>query len=1561
MRGQFHPLIADWFERKFGTPTEPQRLGWPHIAAGRDTLIAAPTGSGKTLAAFLACLDDLVRRDEAGRLEAGTHVLYVSPLKALGNDIQRNLERPLAELGAAAQATGAAAPRIEVAVRSGDTPVSERARMAKHPPHILITTPESLYILLTAERSRAALARVRTVIVDEIHAVLPDKRGAHLALSLERLDALVTGQGGARPVRIGLSATQRPIEEVGRFLVGAGRPLPAIIDVGHRRALDLAVEVPARTGDLGAVATHEMWDEVYDRLVELTRAHRTTIVFVNTRRLVERVAFHLGERLGEDKVAAHHGSLSRATRLAAEEKLKRAEVPVVVATASLELGIDVGEVDLVVQVGSPRSIATLLQRIGRSGHTRGGTPKGRLIALTRDQLVECAALVRAVRAGALDALRVREAPLDVLAQQVVAETAARTRPSPAEPDATSTSTSTSTEPPDGISEADMLALVRGAYPYAGLAEPEFGEIVTMLSEGISTSRGRRSALLHRDAIGQRLRARRGARLTAITSGGAIPDTAQYAVVAEPEGMTVGSLDEDFAIESNRGDIFLLGNTSWRIQRVEQGIVRVEDAHGAAPTIPFWVGEAPARTAELSAEVSALRTELDARLTLGDPLAEIAASVAEQASLLGSAAQQLVAYLAAGRAALGALPTATTLVAERFFDQAGGMQLVLHAPLGGRINRAWGLALRKRFCRSFDFELQAAATDDGIIISLGPTSSFPLADVFDFLRSHAVKALLEQAVLQAPVWGVRWRWNATRALAVQRWSRGRKVPPPLIRMRSDDLMTAVFPQAQACLENVVGDVELPDHVLVRETMRDCLTEALDLPGLQRLVGALERGELRLVARDTAEPSPLCHEIVNVSPYGFLDDAPLEERRTRAIQLRRTLPDAGGELGVLDAAAVRTVEDEARGAPRDADELHDHLLSVVLEPAPRSEWTGWFEALVAAGRAARVRWTAPEDAAGAASAHLGWVATERAAAVRAALPAALLEPDVQWLPPGGAPDAEAAVLAIVRGHVELSGPLTAAALAGRLGLGGDAVSLALVALESEGAVLRGAFTAPGAAEWCDRRMLARVQALTLGRLRREIEPVSAADHLQFLLRWQHLAPGTQVAGAPGVLAVVEQLAGFEVAAGAWEDEVLARRVLEYQPAWLDALCFSGEIAWGRRGLRDGEAGAPTRAAPIALMPRSELDWLLEPAEPEVLAERRGRLSAAAADALAHLERRGASFLPELAVATGRRASELEDALWELVAAGLVTADGFAALRALLHEHRSQRPATPGGVRGRLLMARAATRGLLDRAQPAPHATAGRWVTLSRSPSPSPSPSPSAESLAALAEQLLIRYGVVFRDLLAREPHLPPWRELSQIYRRLEQRGELRGGRFIAGFVGEQFALPEAVAGLRQTRRDSAGRDSFVRVSACDPCNLVGVTSPGPRVPATLGNAILFRNGVAIASREAGEIVLRRPLPPGARIDADLVYFPPPTSFGVGVDDELIGERPAPAMPTPLARTLAQRERLPPPSALAPPPEATSAGASMSASASLGAAADEGAGISALRETIARILALEGEAPG
>ena len=1456
---RFHPLIAEWFTSSVGTPTDVQAQAWPAIQSGADVLIAAPTGSGKTFAAFLSCIDRLFTQALARELDDHTQVLYVSPLKALSNDIQKNLQQPLAEIGNAALSAGLLMPELRALVRTGDTPMTERQQMLKRPPHILVTTPESLFILLTAEKSRRLLQTVRTVIVDEIHAVVPNKRGAHLALSLERLEALTH----TKPQRIGLSATQRPIETVARFLVGNRQPdqtslftpltpdaspLTApctIIDIGHKREMDLAVEVPK--DELSAVATNAIWADIYDRIAELVRQHRSTLVFVNTRRLAERVSHALEERLrdlGADVVAAHHGSLSRQIRLSAEERLKSGKTRVVVATASLELGIDIGAVDLVCQIGSPRAIATCLQRVGRAGHWIKAIPKGRLFAMTRDDLLECAALMRAIRTGLLDRIAVPSAPLDILAQQLVAAAATQT-----------------------WQEDELFDLCRRADPYRALARSEFDQVVRMLADGIATNRGRGQAHLFHDRINQRIKGRRGARLAAITSGGAIPDTANYVVVAEPEGTVVGSVDEDFAVESLAGDIMLLGNTSWRIKGIERGKVRVEDAHGASPNIPFWRGEAPSCTAELSAEVAALREEIAQQASgtrheaSGDesvsrtPMASRLSPIAwlqQECGLDQRGAQQAIEYVLAGKAILGTVPTQQTIVAERFFDESGGMQLVLHTPFGGRINRAWGLALRKRFCVTFDFELQAAATDNGIVISLGEKHSFPLDSVFGFLHSQTLREVLLPAVLQAPMFMTRWRWNVGRSLLLLRFSNGKKVPPQIQRMKAEDLLGTVFPDAMACQDNMVGERtrQIPDHPLVHETLRDCFTEAMDLDGLTALLKQIEAGAISCVAVDTPMPSPFSHEILNANPYAFLDDAPLEERRARAVEMRRTLPaELAGEVGALDPAAIEEVQRESWPVVRDPDELHDALLTLLWLPIEEAcEWAIHMPRLIDEGRAVELNMKS--------EAHevRGWTAIENRAQVETVFTTG----------------DDTTLDAIVLGWMESIGPTTTSELTSRLHLPTQAIDQSLVRLEASGLILRGQFRpvslypsllTPHAAEWCHRRLLARIHRLTIGRLRKEVEPVTAAEFMRFLFQWQHVSPGSRLHGETGLLNIIAQLAGFEAASSAWEPHLLRTRLAKYEPEWLDRLCLSGAVSWGRLSPhpRLAQAGdlarrriIPTSVAPISLFPREESEWLRAVFQDDAASHGPDlfpQLSSVAQDLRRTLHERGASFFADLVRMTNHLPTEVEEGLWELVAAGLVTADGFDNLRALMDPRRRR---AEGRERSRR-----------------PRHTAGRWSLLQNvisHPRSAISSEPKASvtsrltpyasrSIEPVARQLLRRYGVVFRDLLVRESLVQSWRDLLVQYRRMELQGEIRGGRFVGGFTGEQFAFPEAVESLRAVRKlnESGATSHDIKLSASDPLNLAGVILPGPRVPAVPSNFVVFRDGVlvrAVLGRESAD---------------------------------------------------------------------------------------------------------------
>lgn len=1415
----FHPVVRAWFQQTLGEPTEPQIRGWPLIRARKDVLIAAPTGSGKTLTAFLACLDELFSLAADGKLTDETHVLYVSPLKALGNDVQKNLLEPLAQLKARAKEAGVDLPEIRVMVRSGDTTSSERAQMVKKPPHILITTPESLYLYLTADKARATMASVRTVVVDEIHALARDKRGSHFALSMERLKSFITRKDPSAKLQcIGLSATTRPLERLAHFLVGNTETPCELVQVGHVRPWELSLETPEE--ELSAVPTHEMWGQIYDRLVALSQTHRTMLVFTNTRRLSERLAHDLGERMGHEHVRAHHGSMSRELRLSAEELLKSGRLKIMVATASLELGIDVGSIDLVVQIGSPRNIAVMLQRLGRSGHHKSAISKGVLYAMTRDELVECAALMRAIHEGQLDAVRLPEAPLDVLAQQVVAEVAA-----------------------EEWDERALYDVFRRAMPYRELTWENYEKVLHLVSEGVSTSRGRSRVHVHRDRVNGKLKARKGARLMALQNGGAIPDLFTYPAIAEPEEKQVGTLDEDFAIDSMPGDVFVLGSTSWRIRRIFDGAVRVENAHGQAPNVPFWRGEAPGRTDELSLEVGRLREDVlqrdDAQQWLEETL-----------KVPAHAAELLVRYLRVAKAALTEIPSTKTLVAERFFDEAGGMQLIIHAPFGARINRAWGMALRKSFCRAFDFELQAAASDDAILLSLGEQHSFPLMDIFDFVSPGSAERVLTQAVLQAPVFGTRFRWAAGRALTLSRLRNGKRVPPPIQRARAEDLIAAVFPEQVGCQDNHGGkEIDPPDHPLVSETMKDCLRDFMDIDGLVRVLKDMREGRITRVAVDLPEPSVLSHQMLNSAPWTFLDEAPLEERRARAVSVRRSLPSTDeAAFGALDQSAIDQVREDAKPVIRDAEELHDALLQLGVLPVDAADVVPWNEML----EASLLR-LAGERRAGSfeVNGRRFVFAAERVPLVQAIFPDVVLP--LAPLPGDLPVEREDAARQVVRGWMEVLGPATPTEVMERLALGRYDVEGSLTRIEAQGQVLRGTFRpnrAPEAeVEWCDRRLLQRIHRLTVGRLRRDIEPLSQQDFMRFLFRWQQVGPHATARGPRGLATVVARLQGLELPAAAWERDIFPSRMKQYIGEWLDHACFGGEVAWGRLTLREPKLVGPrrgdlsgmegnelvaatkrpglTRVASLTFVQRQDLDWLLSAARPEDARLADGPkpwpddLSQAARDVLAVLERRGASFFAELNAGTRRLPNEVEDALWELLARGLISADAVQNLRVLQSPKlkRLQRAQQRGGP--------------------------GRWTLLA--PLERPEPEEVTERLATL---FLKRWGIVFRDLVVREPLCPPWRELLQVYRRLETRGELRGGRFLHGFAGEQFALPEAVDLARSTRRLPKNGE-VITLSAADPLNLTGVVTAGPRVPAVMGHLVRYVDGVPEGSMPAAVV--------------------------------------------------------------------------------------------------------------
>lgn len=1379
----FLPVVRSWFEGNFVSPTLCQEQAWPAIRSSKHTLVAAPTGSGKTLAAFLCAIDDLLTQglNQGGYLEQGVQVLYVSPLKALSNDIQKNLQAPLQGIRDQLLSMGMADVDVQALARTGDTSQADRERMRRNPPQILVTTPESLYLLLTSESGRASLRTVRTVIVDEIHALAGNKRGVHLSLSLQRLSALTSSP----LTRIGLSATQRPIEQVANFLIGNEHEPRMIVDMGHHRERDLEL---ALTGSpLETVMPAEVWSEIYDHLAALIEQHRTTLVFVNTRRLAERMSRHLVERLGEEAITSHHGSLAREHRLNAEQRLKRGELRALVATASLELGIDIGDVDLVCQIGSPRSIATFLQRVGRSGHTVEGVPKGRLFPTTRDELIECAALLDAIKRDDLEALHIPQCPSDVLAQQVIAEISGQEWSMP-----------------------ELYQLYTQAWPYRTLTRQQFDEVVDMVANGFSTRRGRRGAYLHRDVVNQRLRARRAARLIALTNGGTIPDQFDYDVIMEPEGQLVGTLNEDFAFESLPGDIFQLGNTSYRILRVERGTVRVQDAKGQPPNIPFWFGEAPGRSDELSHAVSRFRAEFaqcwqSKRESMVEWLTNL--------PLQPSAVAQIIDYLGSAHAALGLLPTQQTIVFERFFDESGDTHLVIHSAFGSRINRAWGLALRKRFCRRFNFELQAAALEDSIVLSLGATHSFPLEEVKTYLKSSTVQQILIQALLDTPLFATRWRWVATTALALQRNRAGQRVPPQIQRMNAEDLVAVIFPDQLACIENITGEREVPDHPLVRQTILDCLHEAMDVTGLQLLFEAIEGGDINIVTRELTSPSPLAQEILTARPYAFLDDAPAEERRTSAVQARAFLdPQTASKLGKLDTDAIAQVRDEAWPQPRDVDELHDALLTLGAITHSEGKQHGWypmFKTLADQSRATRLTVDAELQL---------WVAAERLKQWCLVHPEAQCEPIISAVDARGfeSQDRAQVIRELVRNRMEGIGPVTIEELASDIGCNDKEVEHALLMLESEGFVMQGSFTATRN-EWCERRLLARINHYTVKRLRREIEPVSAADYMRFLLHWQGVTPNQRRQGEAALNEVMQQLEGYVAPLGAWTKSILPTRLTGFERNMLDRICLSGRFRW-LRSAGKGLGSAMKSTMPISFAPR--IQTAIWQGQCNDISE----VSSKGQTVWQTLQQKGALYVDEIAAVQDIAETDVIQGLRELVGFGIAACDGFNSLHML--------------VKGD-------NKALLG---------AGRWHLNQRSAA---ALEYSDNDIETAAKILLQRYGVVFRKILERESaSIPSWRELLIAYRRLEAQGQIRGGRFVAGFSGEQFALAEAVGSLRQVRRQDNVTD-MVTISAADPLNLVGIVVPGERIPINAKEHILLRGGVPIAAQSGKEVRFMQPL--------------------------------------------------------------------------------------------------------
>ena len=1449
----FHPAVQRWFAGRFGTPSRVQELGWPVIGeaqkgAGHDVLLCAPTGSGKTLAAFMWAINRLVVEAEHGALPDQISVLYVSPLKALANDIRINLEDPLAGVRSVADQSGLDLATIRAGLRTGDTPAGERAAMLRRPPHILVTTPESLFILLTSPRFRQKLRAVRYVIVDELHAIAGNKRGAHLMLTLERLEHLVRRGDLPRPARIGLSATLNPIETLAAFLAGAEvaddgtrnvRPIRIVRADDDPRQLDLRVIAPGP--ELGSLATHQHWEAMYDALAALIREHRTTLVFTLSRRWAERIALALQKRVGPDAVMAHHGSLARIERLQAEQRLKRGELKAIVATSSLELGIDVGAVDLVCQVDSPKSIAAAVQRIGRSGHHLGGTPKGRFFALTIDDLLECAAAVRAARHGHLDEVEIPAGCLDVAAQQIIALATDQ----------------------EEISETELLNMLRSVQNFAGLEPPALQQLILEMSAQLPERIQGANPKIFYDQVNRRVRARRGARLAAITSGGTIPESGNLDVVIASESRKIGDVEEDFAQESSRGDIFSLGSMPWRVLGISKNRFLVEPAPGMAPSLPFWQTEAAGRSPALSTELCDLRREIAAFIANSGDDDGASSWLESECALEPEAAKQAVAYIRRGLAALNALPDENTLVVERFFDGLGGTQIVIHSPWGIRLNRGFGLALRKRLCQSFDFEIQASAIDDAILLALNSRHSFPLEHILEMVNSQNVREVLEQALLDAPMFEVRFRHVATRALSIMRSGRGSKVPAWIQRLRSQELITALFPQRNACLDNRPPAVILPDHFIVNETMRECLEETADISRLEALLRGLNDGSIRPVMVDSIAPSVFAHRVLLAWDYSFLDDGERANRRSRTVTMNRAMAEdvfrSENLAELLSAEAVEQVTQEIRGRAtstqaRNCDELyelirtHGWISCDEIKERTAADGAAMLAALESDGRVCRVRLghhDSPEVA----------IATEDLALFSTVYPDSLP-------PPGWDEGAEvdrftssdersghsSGVQEIVRRALVTSGPTLAVDLAQRLRLPADDILPALMALEAGGSIFRGHFTTvrsgnggsseaqAAGVQWCDRHVLERIHRQTLNLLRSAVEPCNDAEFVAFRLKWNRIGDAHQGAGVDGVRRTLEQMSGLAFAPDLWERVILPARVADYRAEHLDLLCMSGEFAWVAAPFHDESDVNREFPATVAFLPRrARCYW----PPSEMPADSRAQM---VAEVLSHF---GAQHLDQIAERANLSERDTLTALWRLAAAGMVSNDSFAPLRLLAVEPDAARLISNRPSQREPSRRDAALRARLQ------SSLSGRWSIVAQL-KPGATPAKVAETHDAhgpdiareIALILLRRHGILAREMMALEQFEISWQQILFALRRLEYAGIIRRGWFVRALSGEQYAMPEALEMLRSDRQTKETGQPTV-ISAVDPANPFGVLLPGCGVAREPGNLLVVQHGRVIVS--------------------------------------------------------------------------------------------------------------------
>ena len=1462
----FEPYLWAWFVDTFREPSPPQVASWPKIAEGENTLILAPTGSGKTLASFLWCINDLFRMGSQGVLEESIYVLYISPLKALNNDIQKNLVEPLQGIQRHAREAGMEVPEVRSAVRTGDTTQRERARMARHPPHILITTPESLFIILSTAKFREALRTIRYVIVDEIHAMSDNKRGVHLSLSLERLAHLVQSRdpmdssgndkiGAEAFVRIGLSATQKPLDRIAGFLAGldgSGFPRPcAIVDVGARKNLDVKVVSPV--DNLSEAHYDAIWGSMYDKMLSMVRSHETTLVFANSRYKTERTALRLNELSADDQVAvgSHHGSMSKEVRLEMENRLKQGDLDALVATSSLELGIDVGSIDLVCQIQSPKSVSKGMQRVGRAGHLLNATSKGRMLVTDRDDLVESAVLVKAITEGEVDTTRVPMNCLDVLAQHVVGAVAA--------------------EPWNA--EA-LYTLCRQSYCYGDLSRVAYERVLDMLSANDRLDMERPPyPKITWDKVNQVLYPERSARLIAFRSSGTIPDIEDYEVYLEKRKTRVGKLDEGFGERLHVGDVFVLGSSSWRVLGFRRNRVLVEDVYGLAPTIPYWGGDRDSRTYDLGVLVGQFRREMQDR----EAGPELEDWLQRSYCVDADGAQAIGEYFWEQRSVTEDLPSDRRVLVERFRDELGVQRIILHSSFGIRVHDAWAMSLSQAIEERFGFCPQTATVDDGILVTIPAESGAELDDPLGLVTVDNLDELMHRALADSPVFSSRFRHNAVRSFMVLREYRGKRTPVWLQGLRASALL-------EACRSDLT-------HPLMVETYRECTHEAVDVPDLRSVLQRMADGDIEVATIESAIPSPFAHSLLLLGQYGDMGSIPTRERRSRLMHLHRELLkqilDEETLRNLLDSAAVTDVETRLQHThperrARDANELArllielgDLVAEIDDEISLRAriavdDLDVLLDALVDDRRAVQVPLLTTE------STPVRWIATENLVLYRDAFAnvVELDETDRQLLArlaqeepvlhgriatnreiegrlerlvrayhvlclerrgetvyvgtrswvPAHILDASVSRMEarreLVARYLRCHGPVTKYEVMERYGLPESQVETILDALVQEGNVVRGEYVPTKALpQWCYRGNLERIHSLTLQRLRKEMEPATPAEYADHLVRWQHVHPSTRLSDLAGLRQVLQQLQGQENYQIVYERDVFGQRIKDYTPAMLDRLCYGGEVLWRRlnhRQLRRGQ---------FAFCFRRDSTWLAaDPHSVEMALKQWDDDIPDECDAVReYLQDRGACFFDDIVQDTDLDWRFVLRAIWHLVWTGEVTNDSYESVR---HANvasglsgcydLANRPGKKGVTMDMIV------RHMLDNRRLDPRL--GRWSPTERLLLPDPDSYDRDAAMASWAGQFLQRYGIISREVLKRETAAPAWRDLRRALIRFELLGQVRRGFFVEGLSGEQYGLPEAVDALRESKLRSntegaAGHvadDDIVLLNMCDPAN-------------------------------------------------------------------------------------------------------------------------------------------------